>query len=181
MGSGPLQPTLVILFARVGGISSTSLSRRLLLRTDPTVPIRAQEELCIQPDSLAVSYTVHRQDVLVWRSPNRATAITTIFVASAYAEARASKGLPRITTIVRRCDEYRLGNTLFRIRNTSSSYVTKSSTFHKKVIPARGSFPHQLNVCRIGHCNLLPDLNSNGCDRIRVRSISVALDRSRSI
>jgi hypothetical protein len=98
----------------------------------------------------------------MWRGPNRATAIRAILVVSAYAEARVSKRLHRITTIVHRCPEYLLGNTLFRIRDTSSSYVTTSSTFHDKVIPARGSFPNQLNGCRIGDCNLLPDLNSNG-------------------
>lgn len=47
------------------------------------VPISAQEEICIQPDSFAVSYTVHREGVFMWRRPNRATAITAIFVASA--------------------------------------------------------------------------------------------------
>jgi hypothetical protein len=36
-----------------------------------------------QPDSFAASYTVHREGVFMWRGPNRATAITAMFVASA--------------------------------------------------------------------------------------------------
>ena len=90
----------------------------------------------------------------MWRGPNRTTATTAIFVASALCGGTSVEK-------VRRFDEYRVGNTLSRIRDTSSSSVTTSSTFHDQAIPARDSFPHQLNGCRIGHCNLLPDLNSN--------------------
>jgi hypothetical protein len=42
----------------------------------------------------------------MWRSPNRATAITAIFVVSDLCGGTSVEK-------VRRCDEYRLGNTLF--------------------------------------------------------------------